>query len=217
MKTPRTGRVIGTIGSLLALVAAGAFFALRTDRFLSPDNLSLVLQQVMVVGVIAIGQTLVILTAGIDLSCGMVMALAGMVMTKLAVEHGVPVPLAIGAGVGVGMLFGLVNGLLVARLALPPFIVTLGTLNIAFAITQLYSDAQTVSDLPASMTAPSPYVFSSTFLIFSCQPAAWRHSLTDWMYLNRKSGNRILSGSLYDSSGSAHSDWSIFFAVSGPR
>ena len=153
MKTPRTGRVIGTIGSLLALVAAGAFFALRTDRFLSPDNLSLVLQQVMVVGVIAIGQTLVILTAGIDLSCGMVMALAGMVMTKLAVEHGVPVPLAIGAGVGVGMLFGLVNGLLVARLALPPFIVTLGTLNIAFAITQLYSDAQTVSDLPASMTA----------------------------------------------------------------
>lgn len=146
-------RRLGTFGPLLALLAASAFFALRTDRFLSGENLSLVLQQVMVVGVIAIGQTLVILTAGIDLSCGMVMALAGMVMTKLAVEQAVPVPVAIAAGVGVALLFGLANGLLVSRLALPPFIVTLGTLNIAFAITQLYSDAQTVSDLPAAMTA----------------------------------------------------------------
>jgi fructose transport system permease protein len=144
---------IGTLGPLLALVAASAFFALRTDRFLSGENLSLVLQQVMVVGVIAIGQPLVILTAGIDLSCGMVMALAGVVMTKLAAEQGVPVPLAIAAGIGVAVLFGVANGLLVSRLALPPFIVTLGTLNIAFAITQLYSDAQTVSELPEGMTA----------------------------------------------------------------
>ena len=146
-------RRLSVLGPLLALLAASAFFALRTDRFLSGENLSLVLQQVMVVGVIAIGQTLVILTAGIDLSCGMVMALAGMVMTKLAVEQALPVPVAIAAGVGVALLFGLANGLLVSRLALPPFIVTLGTLNIAFAITQLYSDAQTVSDLPAAMIA----------------------------------------------------------------
>jgi fructose transport system permease protein len=146
-------RRLSVLGPLVALLAAGAFFALRTDRFLSAENLSLVLQQVMVVGVIAIGQTLVILTAGIDLSCGMVMALAGMVMTKLAVEQALPVPVAIAAGVGVALLFGLANGLLVSRLALPPFIVTLGTLNIAFAITQLYSDAQTVSDLPTAMTA----------------------------------------------------------------
>ena len=144
---------LARLGPLVALLAACAFFALNTERFLSAENLSLVLQQVMVVGVIAVGQTLVILTAGIDLSCGMVMALAGMVMTKLVAEAGVPVPLAIAAGVGVGVAFGLVNGLLVSRLALPPFIVTLGTLNIAFAITQLYSDAQTVSDLPASMLA----------------------------------------------------------------
>jgi fructose transport system permease protein len=146
-------RRLSVLGPLLALLAASAFFALRTDRFLSGENLSLVLQQVMVVGVIAIGQTLVILTAGIDLSCGMVMALAGVVMTKLAVEQGVPVPIAIAAGIGVAILFGVANGLLVSRLALPPFIVTLGTLNIAFALTQLYSDAQTVSELPEAMTA----------------------------------------------------------------
>ena len=138
---------------MLALVAACVFFATQSDRFWTGENLSLVLQQVMVVGVIAIGQTLVILTAGIDLSCGTVMALGDIVMTKLAAEAGLPVPIAIFAGVGVATLFGVVNGLLVSRIKLPPFIVTLGTLNIAFAITQLYSRAQTVTELPESMTA----------------------------------------------------------------
>jgi fructose transport system permease protein len=145
--------VLGTLGPVLALIAACAFFASRSDRFLAGDNLSLVLQQVMVVGVIAIGQTLIILTAGVDLACGAVMALGGMVMTKLAVEAGVPVPLAVASGVGVTTLFGIVNGLLVTAVRLPPFIVTLGTLNIAVAITQLYSESQTVTELPAAMTA----------------------------------------------------------------
>src|SRR2546427_2527739 len=143
---------LGTLGPFLALLLACTFFATQTDTFLSGGNLSLVLQQVMVVGVIAIGQTLIILTAGIDLSCGMVMALGGIVMTKFAADLGLPVPLAIAGGIGVTPLFGLVNGLLVTRVGLPPFIVTLGTLNIAFAITQLYSQSQTVSDLPDAMT-----------------------------------------------------------------
>ena len=144
---------LGTLGPFLALLAACAFFASQSDRFLTGGNLSLVLQQVMVVGVIAIGQTLVILTAGIDLSCGMVMALGGIVMTKFATELGLAPPLAVLAGIGVTTLFGLVNGLLVTRIKLPSFIVTLGTLNIAFAITQLYSNSQTVTDLPPAMTA----------------------------------------------------------------
>ena len=132
---------ISTLGPFIALLIACIFFATQTDRFLTGENLSLILQQVMVVGVIAIGQTLIVLTAGIDLSCGMVMALGGIVMAKLAVEVGVPVPLAILAGISVTALFGLINGLLVTRIKLPPFIVTLGTFNIAFAITQLYSGA----------------------------------------------------------------------------
>ena len=86
---------VGTLGPFIALLLACIFFATQNDRFLSSENFSLVLQQVMVVGVIAIGQTLIILTAGIDLSCGMVMALGGIVMTKLTVELGLPVPLAI--------------------------------------------------------------------------------------------------------------------------
>jgi fructose transport system permease protein len=146
-------RALGAVGPFVALLAACVFFATRSDRFLTGDNLSIVLQQVMVVGVIAIGQTLVILTAGVDLSCGTVMALGAIVMTKLAAELGVSVPLAISVGVGATTLFGLLNGLLVTRINLPPFIVTLGTLNIAFAITQLYSNAQTVTDLPEAMNA----------------------------------------------------------------
>ena len=144
---------LGKLGPLIALLAACVFFATRSDRFLTGDNLSIVLQQVMVVGVIAIGQTLVILTAGVDLSCGTVMALGAIVMTKLAAELGMSVPLAIVVGVGATTLFGVLNGLLVTRINLPPFIVTLGTLNIAFAITQLYSNAQTVTDLPEAMNA----------------------------------------------------------------
>ena len=146
-------RALGAVGPFVALLAACVFFATRSDRFLTGDNLSIVLQQVMVVGVIAIGQTLVILTAGVDLSCGTVMALGAIVMTKLAAELGVSAPLAIALGIGATTLFGLLNGLLVTRINLPPFIVTLGTLNIAFAITQLYSNAQTVTDLPDAMNA----------------------------------------------------------------
>ena len=142
----------GQLGPFIALVLACAFFAVTTERFFSGENLSLILQQVTVVGVIAIGQTLIILTAGIDLSCGMVMALGSVVMTKFAVELGLPTPIAIVCGVAVTALFGLLNGLLVTKIKLPPFIVTLGTFNIAFAVTQLYSGAQTVTNLPDGMT-----------------------------------------------------------------
>jgi fructose transport system permease protein len=142
---------ITLLGPSVALVLACAFFALQTDRFLSGQNFSLIVQQVMVVGVVAIGQTFVILTAGIDLSCGMIMAFGGMVMTKLAVEGGIEPHVAIGCGLAVSAGFGMLNGLLVTMIRLPPFIVTLGTLNIAFAITQIYSESQTVSDLPETM------------------------------------------------------------------
>jgi fructose transport system permease protein len=143
---------IGQLGPFIALLIACAIFGVTTDQFFSGENFSLILQQVMVVGVLAIGQTLIILTAGIDLSCGMVMALGNIVMTKFAVSLGLPPMLAVACGIGVTALFGLINGLLVTRIKLPPFIVTLGTTNIAFALTQLYSKSQTVTDVPEAMT-----------------------------------------------------------------
>lgn len=142
---------IAEAGPLIALIAACAFFFTQTHRFLSFQNFSLILQQTMVVAVIAIGQTLIVLTAGIDLSCGMVMAFGSIVMTKFAVGLGVPPVLAILCGMGASALFGLLNGVLVTRIKLPSFIVTLGTLNIAFALTQIYSNAETVSSLPDAM------------------------------------------------------------------
>ena len=143
----------GALGPWLALLATCTFFATQSDRFLSGQNLSLVMQQVMVVGVLAIGQTLIILTAGIDLSCGMVMALGGVIMTSFAANYGMNPYLAILCGLAATTAFGLINGLLVTRIRLPPFIVTLGTLNIAFAITQIYSGSQTITNLPTAMTA----------------------------------------------------------------
>ena len=143
---------MGTLGPFIALLFACLFFATQSDRFLTLQNFSLILQQVMVVGTIAIGQTLIILTAGIDLSCGMIMALGSIVMTKMAADFGLSAPVAITLGIGVTMLFGLANGLLVTKAKLPPFIVTLGMLNIAFAITQLYSGSQTITEVSAGMT-----------------------------------------------------------------
>jgi fructose transport system permease protein len=142
---------MGTLGPFIALVVACIFFSLQSDRFLSLQNFSLILQQVMVVGTIAIGQTLIILTAGIDLSCGMIMALGSIVMTKMAADYGLSAPIAIALGIGATALLGLANGLLVTKAKLPPFIVTLGMLNIAFAITQLYSGSQTITEIPEGM------------------------------------------------------------------
>jgi fructose transport system permease protein len=143
---------MGTLGPFIALLCACAFFATQSDRFLTLQNFSLILQQVMVVGTIAIGQTLIILTAGIDLSCGMIMALGSIVMTKMAADFGLSAPVAITLGIAVTTLFGLANGLLVTKAKLPPFIVTLGMLNIAFAITQLYSGSQTITEVSEGMT-----------------------------------------------------------------
>jgi fructose transport system permease protein len=146
-------RVLGapTVAPFLALLLTMAFFSLKTDRFLQAQNLSLILQQVMVVGVLAIGQTLVILTAGIDLSCGTVMALGQIVMTKLAVANGVPALPALALGILTCVAFGLLNGGLVTAVRLPAFIVTLGTLNIAFALTHIVSDDLTFSGLPSEL------------------------------------------------------------------
>jgi len=127
------------LGPLFALLLAGLFFSVQSDRFLTGTNLSLVLQQVMVVGTLAIGQTLIILTAGIDLSNGMIMALSQVLMAGIFVNNGIPAPLAILIGFGIGASFGLINGLLVTKLRLPPFIVTLGMFNIAFALSRIYT------------------------------------------------------------------------------
>lgn len=133
-----------TIGPAVVLLVAVVVFALLSDRFLTPGNISLILQQVAVVGTLAVGQTIVILTAGIDLSCGAVMVLTSIVMAKVSSETGLPGFPALLLGFAVGTLCGLLNGVLVTRLKLPPFIVTLGTLNVFFALNLWYSHSATI-------------------------------------------------------------------------
>lgn len=147
------------VSPLIALLIAVIIFSTQSDRFLTGRNFSLIVQQVMVVGTLAIGQTLIILTAGIDLSNGLISALGGVVMTKIAVANGVDPVLAILVGILVCTAFGAVNGLLITRLNLPPFIVTLGTLNIAFALVRIYS-TQSITGLPDIQT-----VLGETFLL----------------------------------------------------
>ncbi|WP_432824908.1 ABC transporter permease [Dactylosporangium sp. CA-092794] len=139
------------ISPFLVLVASVIVFSAINPRFASPNSLSLVLQQVAVIGALAVGQTLVILTAGIDLSVGAITILAMMLSAKLAEGNGIPGVLAVVIGIAVGIVAGLCNGTLVTRLGLPPFIVTLGTLSVFTAIGLLYSKGQSVQqvDLPA--------------------------------------------------------------------
>src|ERR687896_342035 len=139
-----------TLGPLFVLLLAVVVFSVSADRFLEPGNLSLIVQQVMVVGTLGIAQTLIILTAGIDLSVGAIMVLSSIVMAKLSADQGVPGLLALLIGFGVGTACGLLNGALVTRLRLPPFIVTLGTLNVFFALNLYYSKSETVRGVDMS-------------------------------------------------------------------
>jgi fructose transport system permease protein len=139
------------IAPALVLLIAVVAFALVHPRFASPTSLSLVLQQVAVIAALAAGQTLVVLTAGIDLSVGAITILSMMVMATLAADHGVAPPVALAAGLLLGVVGGALNGLLVAKAKLPPFIATLGMLGVFTALGLLYSGGQSIpeSRLPA--------------------------------------------------------------------
>jgi fructose transport system permease protein len=115
--------VVLLLGVLLGVVV-------NPSRFTAASNFSTILTQVMVIGIVGVGQTLVILTAGIDLSVGVIMVISSVVMGRLAVYGGVPTLIAFPIGLLVGAVFGYLNGILVTRLKMPPFIVTLGTLSI---------------------------------------------------------------------------------------
>lgn len=140
---------------IILLISVIAFRLVAGERFFTAFNLSLIIQQVTIIGFLACAQTLIILTAGIDLSIAAIMVLASVVAGKAAVMLGVPSVLAIPMGFVVGTLCGMVNGVLVTRLRLPPFIVTLGTWNIFFALVIWYSGSQSIRSQDIDKIAPS--------------------------------------------------------------
>ena len=151
----------------IVLIVACVVFGIFNDRFLNPANLSLVTQQVAVVGALGVGQTIIILTAGIDLSVGAIMILAQSVIAQVAFSNHVPGPLALLVGLAVGAAAGALNGALVARLKLPPFIVTLGTLSIFTAVGLIYSQDQTIegTNLPGLLSWTGDIVQLGTFRV----------------------------------------------------
>ncbi|MCP5524803.1 MAG: ribose ABC transporter permease [Verrucomicrobiales bacterium] len=135
------GRQLGTLAGLLLLCLA---LTIATPYFLTVSNLLTVLEQVSINAIVAVGMTVVIITAGIDLSVGSILAFAGVVMATV-LQREVPVPLAIGIGLAVGLGCGLTNGLLITLGRLPPFIATLGMMSIARGGALLFTNGRPVS------------------------------------------------------------------------
>ena len=130
------------------------FDALAGDRFFRAFNLSLILQQVTIIAILGIAQTLIILTAGIDLSVGVIMILSSVVMGRTAVVYGVPLEIAFPLGFLCGLLCGFINGAIITFLRLPPFIVTLGTWSIFGALNVYYSRSETIRQQDIEAVAP---------------------------------------------------------------
>jgi fructose transport system permease protein len=139
---------------IVLIVGVLIFSVVVGGRFFAPFNLSLVLQQVTIIAVLGIAQTLVILTAGIDLSVGAIMVLSSIVMGRLAVVWGFPPEVAFALGLLTGIVCGFINGLLVALIKLPPFIVTLGTWSIFGSMVIFVSNSETIRAQDIEAAAP---------------------------------------------------------------
>lgn len=139
-------------GLLVLIVVVGAIVAFINPRFLSPVNLANTANLVGLFGIFAIGQAFVIITGGIELSVGSVIALLGVLFVDLIVTYGVPWPVAIGLMLALGAVIGLAHGLLITRLDMQPFIVTLCGLLIYRGVARFYTADGTVG-----------FVFGQTF------------------------------------------------------
>lgn len=140
------GRQFGTLIGLLALMLV---LWILTPYFFTVPNLLNVAQQTSINAIIAVGMTFVIITAGIDLSVGSIVAFSGVVLASV-LRAGLPVPLALVVGLGVGLLSGLVNGLLITYGRLPPFISTLGMMSVARGGALLYTQGRPISGFSES-------------------------------------------------------------------
>jgi fructose transport system permease protein len=158
--------MVPVIVLLLSLVVFGI---LAGGRFFSAFNLSLIIQQVSIIGILAAAQSLIVLTAGIDLSVAAIMVLMSVIAGNLAVNMGVPAGLALLVAFAGGAGAGLMNGLLVTRFKLPPFIVTLGSWNIFFALNLWLSGAQSIRSQDIDNKAPLLKFFGESVSIGGAQ------------------------------------------------
>lgn len=144
-------RALASAQSIIGLIVVCAIFSFTTSAFFTQYNLFNVLRQSAVTAILAAGMVFVIVTGGIDLSVGSVLAVVGVITAGL-IKGAVPLWLALVARLGVGLVFGLVNGLAVALIRLPPFIVTLATMTIGRSIALTYSGGLPIAGLPGEFT-----------------------------------------------------------------
>jgi ribose/xylose/arabinose/galactoside ABC-type transport system permease subunit len=134
-------------GLLVSFVLLCAVLTILSDRFLTVSNIVNVLRQSTINGIIAIGMTYVILTAGIDLSVGAVLALCTVVTADL-LQREMAVPLAVSGGLGLGVVLGLINGLIITKANVPPFVTTLGMMTVARGLALTYTQGRPITGLP---------------------------------------------------------------------
>lgn len=146
------GSLLRRFGLLLALLIIGTVLSFLSPQFLTVQNILNLLLQATVKATIAAGMTLVILTAGIDLSVGSILALTA-VVTADVLQLGVPVPVAVLVGLTLGAAVGMVNGLLVTRAKIPPFIATLGMMTLIRGVALSYSGGNPITGLPEGFLA----------------------------------------------------------------
>ncbi|MDI3298762.1 MAG: ABC transporter permease [Bacillota bacterium] len=142
---------VADYGLVAGFLLLCAFLAVLSPTFLTASNVLNVARQVAVNALLAAGQTFVILTAGIDLSVGSTLALAGAVTAGTMVHHGIAAGLL--AGLATGLLVGALNGLVATRLGIPDFIVTLAMLSAARGLTLIYTNGLPIGDLPPAFLA----------------------------------------------------------------
>lgn len=158
-------RTPAAVPLIVLLASLGLFGLLLGSKFFSPFALTLILQQVQIVGILAAAQSLVILTAGIDLSVGAIAVLCSVIMGQFTFRYGLPPALSVVCGLAAGTAIGALNGWLVARPKLPPFIVTLGTWQIVLATTYIYSANETIRAQDVEAQAAFLQVFGTKFKI----------------------------------------------------
>jgi ribose transport system permease protein len=161
------------VAPLLGLIAVTALFAILTgapERYLSATNLRVVLAQTVIVAIAALGMTVIIISAGIDLSVGSSIALSS-VVTAVALRGGLPPLAALACGMATGAILGLVNGLAITSLRVVPFIATLGMLGMARGLAKYVADQQTVNVPPTWINELAVTFPSRPWMLFA--PGVW--------------------------------------------
>lgn len=162
-------------GIIIVLLIMIALLSLLSPVFLTTNNIISLVQQITINMFIALAMTLVIITGGIDLSVGSIVALTGSITVGLIVQNGISIPIAIIIGLAIGLFVGLINGLIITNFKLPPFIVTLATMNVARGISYIYTGGSSIRITNESFTnlgtarlfgiIPIPILYMLVFVI----------------------------------------------------